>query len=180
MTTNQDRDLLQERAQNLPPSLQPDPKVWERVEARLGSQPALGGTIQAAPKLRWPVAALTLLGVAVALLSFNLPREQQVASTSPQDPLVTTKVSGSPSSMEVQLHHLLDVELTDLPPEVRETVIHNLAIISSAREEIRLALEESPDNSLLQSLYLNSYANERTLLKDVEAMARQSQRRTQL
>lgn len=166
MSTNQEPDLLQERAQNLPRSLQPDPKVWAQVEARLGARAASGGSVPSAPKLRWPVAAVTLLGVAVALLSFKQPNPEQLVS--------------APSPMEVQMHQLLDLQLEDLSPEVRQTVIHNLAIISSAREEIRQALEENPNNSLLQSLYLNSYANERTLLKDVEAMARQSQRRTQL
>ena len=174
MTDEQSLDKLTERAQKLPRSLQPDLELWDRIEAELGtstdaSDSALRLSSKPSLSYRWPIAALTLLGVALAALSFNATRQQPtVAALQPA------------SVMQTQLHQMLDAQLDELPGDVRTIVIDNLAIIASAREEIRSALEENPNSQLLHSLYLNSYASERTLLKDVEAMTRQSKRRTQL
>ncbi len=174
MTDDQQRDKLRERAQKLPRSLQPDLELWDRIEVELStstnaSDHALRPSSKPSLNYRWPIAALTLLGVALATLSFNATRQQ---------PTVAAWQPGS--LMQTQLHQMLDAQLDDLPSDVRTTVIDNLAIIAAAREEIRSALEENPNSQLLHSLYLNSYASERTLLKDVEAMTRQTKRRTQL
>lgn len=174
---DQSLDKLEERAQQLPRRLQPDPKLWDRIEAGLDTPDKSAAAATQSSKhvsrlslnYRWPIAALTLLGVALATLSFNATRQQPAVVAWQPDPL-----------MQTQLHQLLDAQLDELPGDVRATVIDNLAIIASARAEIRQALAENPNNPLLHSLYLNSYANERALLKDVEAMARQTKRRIQL
>ena len=174
---DQSLDKLEERAQQLPRRLKPDPKLWNRIEAGLDTPVnSAGAAMQSSKQIarralnyRWPIAALTLLGVALATLSFYATQQQPAVAAWQPDPL-----------MQTQLHQLLDAQLDDLPGDVRATVIDNLAIIAAARGEIRQALKENPDNPLLHSLYLNSYANERALLKDIEAMARQTKRRIQL
>ena len=185
MTDDQDlempngRDRLRERAQQLPRALEPRPELWNRIEAELTSSNESNG-LQLTRQL-WPIAALTLLGVALATLVFQAARPQpelaaRQADATPQAP-ATIQVS---TQMKNQLHQLLDGQLGELPEDVRATVIENLEIIAAARAEIHAALEQNPNSPLLHSLYLNSYANERTLLKDVEAMARQTKRRTYL
>lgn len=178
MTDDQQPDKLKARAQQLPRTLQPDPQLWDRIEVGISAshstlgrslRPPIQDSLGSSFKYAWPIAALTLLGVALATLSLTATRQQPAVAAWQPDPL-----------MQTQLHQLLDTQLDDLPSEVRTTVIDNLAIIASARDEIRGALEQNPNSQLLHSLYLNSYANERTLLKDVEAMARQTKRRTQL
>lgn len=195
MTDDQQFDSLRKRAQQLPRTLQPGPHLWDRVEAEMGGDPDLkvqdikGAEGLQPTKHLWPIAALTLVGVALATLVFQSVRPQPDLAegqldTSRQVP-VTMPVS-SPvnpvmqTQMQAQMHELLDAQLDDLPEEVRATVIENLEIIAAARAEIREALDQNPNSPLLHSLYLNSYANERTLLKDVEAMARQTKRRTYL
>lgn len=190
MTDDKQVDALLERAQQLPRTLQPESQLWDRIEAEIEADkgPSVFEGLQPAKHL-WPIAALTLVGVALATLVFQSVRPQPDLAegqleTSPQAP-VTMPVSSLASTsiqtqMQTQMHELLDAQLDDLPEEVRATVIENLEIIAAARAEIREALDQNPNNPLLHSLYLNSYANERTLLKDVEAMARQTKRRTYL
>jgi len=182
-------DSLHKRAQQLPRTLEPNPNLWGRVEAELTDGAGLFLTDEE-PSLQparpwWPIAALTLLGVAVATLVFQSnPLPPAIATGQPdptgQGPAQRSATLPVKNQMQTQLHQLLDAQLGDLPDDVRATVIENLEVIASAREEIRQALEQNPDSPLLHSLYLNSYANERTLLKDVEAMARQTKRRTYL
>lgn len=186
MTDDKQVDALLERAQQLPRSLQPESQLWDRVEAEIAADQDHRVTEGLQPaKHLWPIAALTLVGVALATLVFQSMRPQPELAevpleTSAQAPLTRPVSSQGSTSMQTQMHELLDAQLDDLPEEVRATVIENLEIIAAARAEIRDALDQNPNSPLLHSLYLNSYANERTLLKDVEAMARQTKRRTYL
>lgn len=197
MTDNKPVDSLQQRAQQLPHSLEPSARLWSQVEAQLTDRAESAATGLQPSRHLWPIAALTLLGVALASLVFQSVSPQPgIAAGSPETTLTAQgpqleqelkqELEQEPGLMPVvtqmptQVRQLLDAQLADLPDEARATVIENLEIIASAREEIRQALEKNPNSTLLHSLYLNSYANERTLLKDVEAMARQSKRRTTL
>ncbi len=183
-------DALSERAQQLPRTLQPEPQLWDRVQAEIQQEVAGDQDHRIIEGLQpakhwWPIAALALVGVALATLGFQSMRLQPNLAQGPletpaQAPMTIPVNSPGSTLMQAEMRELLDAQLDDLPEEVRATVIENLEIIAAARAEIRQALDQNPNSPLLHSLYLNSYANERTLLKDVEAMARQTKRRTYL
>jgi hypothetical protein len=61
----------------------------------------------------------------------------------------------------------LDIELDRLSPEARTGVEENLAVIRSAIKEINSALEQEPDNVLLQELLLKTYREELTVMRRV-------------
>ncbi len=61
----------------------------------------------------------------------------------------------------------MDLELDRLSPEVRAEVEENLAVIRDAITEINSALEEEPDNFLLQELLLKTYREELTVMRNV-------------
>ena len=61
----------------------------------------------------------------------------------------------------------MDLELDRLSPDVRAEVEENLAVIRNAITEINSALEEEPDNVLLQELLLKTYREELTVMRKV-------------
>ena len=61
----------------------------------------------------------------------------------------------------------MDLELDRLTPEARVEVEENLALIRNAITEINLALEDEPDNALLQELLLKTYREELMVMRKV-------------
>ncbi len=61
----------------------------------------------------------------------------------------------------------MDLELDRVSPEVRAEVEENLAVIRSAITEINSALEDEPNNVLLQELLLKTYREELTVMRRV-------------
>ncbi len=61
----------------------------------------------------------------------------------------------------------LDQELERLSPETRADIEKNLVLIKDAIAEINLALEENPDNVLLQDLLVKSYREQHNVLRRV-------------
>jgi hypothetical protein len=66
----------------------------------------------------------------------------------------------------------LEVELERLPPDAREDIETNLAVIHSAINQINVALEKEPENILLQERLLNTYREELALLRRVSRLTR--------
>jgi hypothetical protein len=66
----------------------------------------------------------------------------------------------------------LDVELVRLSPEARENIEVNLTLIHSAINDMNVALEEDPENILLQERLLRTYREELTLLRRVSGLTR--------
>jgi hypothetical protein len=61
----------------------------------------------------------------------------------------------------------LDLELDRLSPDARAGVEENLEVIRSAITEINSALEEEPNNVLLQGLLLKTYRDELSVMRKV-------------
>ena len=61
----------------------------------------------------------------------------------------------------------MNLELDRLSPDIRAEVEENLAVIRDAITEINSALEEEPDNFLLQELLLKTYREELTVMRNV-------------
>jgi hypothetical protein len=66
----------------------------------------------------------------------------------------------------------LEVELERLSPDAREDIKTNLTLIHSAINEINVALEDDPENILLQERLLNTYHEELALLRRVSSLTR--------
>ena len=66
----------------------------------------------------------------------------------------------------------LETELQRLPPESRKNIETNLTLIHSAINEMNLALEQDPENVLLQQRLLNTYKEELALLRRVSGLSR--------
>jgi hypothetical protein len=170
------KDPLLAQASNLPQEIAPPRDLWPAIAAKLSEQS------RAAPRrFGWPAAlAAGLLVAAIsALLTWGLMRDPDPAtgenltgenllagrSASQAAPL---PVSYGPNSAlgEVQLKARDDLlvqfrpRLDELPPETRETVVRNLAIIQRAADEIDAALAQDPASGLLNGLLLSTYQEE--------------------
>jgi hypothetical protein len=66
----------------------------------------------------------------------------------------------------------LDVELERLSPESRDNIAINLKLIHRAINEMNDALENDPENILLQERLLRTYREELTLLRRVSGLTR--------
>ena len=70
------------------------------------------------------------------------------------------------------LHAQLDAELDRLSPAAQKDIQANLDVIHAAIVEINTALEQEPDNVLLQQKLLRAYREELTLLRRVGGLTR--------
>ena len=70
------------------------------------------------------------------------------------------------------LRAALDAELMRLSPQVRDDVRANIDVVQEAIDELNLALEEEPDNVLLQQKLLSAYRDEMNLLRNVSSITR--------
>jgi len=66
----------------------------------------------------------------------------------------------------------LDAELERLSPKARKNIEENLTLIHSAINDMNIALEEDPENILMQERLLNTYREELTLLRRVSGLTR--------
>jgi hypothetical protein len=66
----------------------------------------------------------------------------------------------------------LDAELGRLSPEAQQDIQANLDVIHGAIIEINTALEQEPDNALLQQKLLRAYREELALLRRVSGLTR--------
>ena len=74
----------------------------------------------------------------------------------------------------------LDIELARLSDEAREDVQANLELIHQVIIDINKALEQEPDNVLLQQKLLQAYREELTLLRRVGGLTRNVMRRNDI
>ncbi|MEJ2603922.1 MAG: hypothetical protein P8172_11620 [Gammaproteobacteria bacterium] len=79
-----------------------------------------------------------------------------------------------------ELLELLEERLEGLAPEEREIVVRNIEAIRGALEEIDTALQDNPDDPLLQELMLKTYQTELDVMARVNGLAGPARRRTDL
>ncbi len=182
--TSEATQALELRAQQLPKTLAPTPELWSRVAQDLAIQPEAAQRQPTGFKW-WAMAAGLVLSLGTALLLTvensnnsgsdpNYADNQSVVAADPQ--LVAVQLP----QVRQRLLTMLDAESTDLPPAVRETVLHNLEVIAAARQDIERALGVHPNDPLLRRLLIANYGNETNLLRNIETLTRQQQRRIQL
>jgi hypothetical protein len=183
------KDPLLAQASNLPQEIAPPRDLWPAIAAKLSEQS------RAAPRrYGWPaaLAAGFLIAAVSALLTWGLMRDPDPATgenllagraASQAAPL---PVNYGPNSAlgEVQLKARDDLlvqfrpRLDELPPETRETVVKNLAIIQRAADEIDAALAQDPASGLLNGLLLSTYQEELQIYSKVVTAGDALTRRT--
>ena len=143
---------LDEQLADLPRSIEPPPQVWTRIEAAMHP----GGR----PRSPWPLAlaasaVVAAVSVMVTWKLLRAPAVPPVASTTPALTQPVTAVSFALPQQaaylqgRAQLERVFRERLTLLRPDTRAKIETNLAIIRTANDSIRQALEADPSSPLL-------------------------------
>lgn len=187
---HREQDPLLARAAELPQEIAPPRDLWPAIAARLAATPQRAGF----RALGWPgaLAAGFVVASVSALLTWGLMREPDPAVASspaasgasaaaailpvqygPNSGLGANELAAR-DELLVQFRRRLD----ELPPQTREAVMKNLAIIQRAADEIDAALAQDPASGLLNELLLGAYKQELQLYSKVVTSGGGSTRRT--
>ncbi len=183
------KDPLLAQASGLPQEIAPARDLWPGIETRLAAPS------RAMPRrIRWPLALAAgfLVASISALLTWGLLRdpgpnagETMLAQNPATQPALLPVRYGPNSALgAVQLKARDDLlrqfrkQFAALPPETREIVAKNLAIIQHAADEIDAALGLDPASGLLNGLLFSTYQKELELYSRVVAAGDDRARRT--
>lgn len=174
MTDIIDDKLLQAAAQ-LDREISPQRDLWPGIAQAMHTPQRRGW----APMFAQAAAVVLLVGASSAITYVAVREPQpQVAQIAPA--LVFERASfGSNHELGDEfvdarnaLVAEMNVELEKLVPTTRAEVEANLELIQEAIYEINQALEQEPDNTLLQQQLLSAYREELTLLRRVSGLTR--------
>lgn len=167
-------DKLDTAARQLATEMSPGRDLWPGIEQ----------AIRVPPRRRTPwyaqAAAVVLLVGASSAVTYVAVRGDAgpTVSVSPELVFEQAAFGGNyhlgPGFQDARrsLRAQLDAELQRLSPEAQVDIQANLDVIHAAIVEINAALEEEPDNVLLQSKLLGAYREELTLLRRVSGLTR--------
>jgi len=167
---------LAEALQALPPSIEPTRDLWEAIDEALAPADAPSPRPAPGPSAR-PHRGLVLLLAAAAVLaaSAGLLAQRPVAPGAPTvavAPAPGPEADTAPSAdrWASDLHRANQALLAqlaarrDLSPEARAAIDENLARIDAAINEVRLLLDEQPDDPELQRWLTDTEALKRRVL----------------
>lgn len=177
--TNENEDRLMADAARLGKAVSPGRDLWPGIEAAI-AEPEKAAHRRGRPWFA-QAAAVLLLVAASSLITYTLTvDEPDVAPVATNATLELAPASfggdyrlGADYQLaRASLEDRLDRVLERLPPEQRAEVEENLAIIQGAIAEINTALEQEPDNVLLQELLLDTYREELAVMRNVGGLTR--------
>jgi len=176
-------DNLDRTAQQLATEISPERDLW----------PGIAEAIAAPKRSRWTpmlaqAAAVVLLVGASSAVTYIATKDSSgpVVSVAPELVFEQAAFGGNyhlgPGFQDARnsLRDDLDIELARLSDAAREDVQANLELIHQAIIEINKALEQEPDNVLLQQKLLQAYREELTLLRRVGGLTRDVMRRNDI
>lgn len=176
-------DKLDRTAQQLATEISPERDLW----------PGIAEAIAAPKRSRWTpmlaqAAAVVLLVGASSAVTYIATKDNSgpVVSVAPELVFEQAAFGGNyhlgPGFQDARnsLRDDLDIELARLSDAAREDVQANLELIHQAIIEINKALEQEPDNVLLQQKLLQAYREELTLLRRVGGLTRDVLRRNDI
>lgn len=193
----QAQDRLDREIQGLARDVPPERDLWPTIAVGLDEQmPRTGASY-------WRWAGLAAAICAGLLFPFLLREAPVVEGPVPMatSPSSTVPPAGAPVQTHLRLRAaavtgfqpgpeyetareellgLLEERLDGLAPEEREIVVRNIEAIRSALEQIDQALQQSPDDPLLQELLLKTYQTELDVMARVNGLAGPARRRTDL
>jgi len=169
----------------LPREIEPGRDLWPGIEARIrGERSAAPSRAQWLGRMAAAVALLAAGSLATFMLLDRPAETPQLVDTGDNgvgaeslDGVWTEPARfGSRHALgadylrtRAELTATLEQRLVTLSPETRSIVISNLIEIRRALDAINAALDEDPDNILLQRLLLSAYQDEMFVLADLNS-----------
>jgi len=181
--TERNDDKLSRAARQLTTGISPERDLW----------PGIAEAIAAPKPRRWvpmfaqAAAVLLLVGASSAITYITVKDDSPpIVQVAPE--LIFEQASfGSrynlgPGFQDARnaLVAEFEVELERLSPETRAEIQMNLELIQQAISDINEALEEEPENALLQARLLRTYLDELEMLRRVGGLTRNVMRRNDI
>ena len=167
-------DELIAAASALSTEISPDRDLWPAIEQAIAAPKRSRWT----PMLAQAAAVVLLVGASSGITYFTMQEEPVVIERFGAELQFEQTAFGAEQTLgsvyrsaQGDYQTELNKELDRLSPEVRADIEENLGLIKDAIAQINLALEENPDNVLLQDLLVKSYREQHTLLRRVGALA---------
>ncbi|MCP4334120.1 MAG: hypothetical protein GY785_15800 [Gammaproteobacteria bacterium] len=173
--TEVNEDKLDLAAKRLATEISPERDLW----------PGIVEAIEAPRRSRWTpmfaqAAAVVLLIGASSAVTYVAVKGEQGPVTQVSPDLIFERASFGgrhnlgPGFQDARnsLAAEFDVELARLSPESRADVEANLELVHQAIVEINQALEQDPNNALLQAKLLGAYREELSVLRRVGGLTR--------
>jgi hypothetical protein len=167
-------DKLDHAARQLATEMPPRRDLWPGIEQAI--------RVPAGRRMPWfaqAAAVVLLVGASSAITYVSVKGDATPAISVSPDLVFEQAAFGrnyhlGPGFQDARrsLRAQLDTELARLSPEAQADIQANLDVIHEAIVEINTALEEEPDNVLLQSKLLGAYREELTLLRRVSGLTR--------
>jgi hypothetical protein len=172
-------------ARRLPRSVEPNRDLWPEIESRLNDTESdvPRGTSR---HRQWRMAA-GVAAAAAAVLVVAIGLMPQLSEEAPPSLASSSPASDPSGSMPVSLGIAPELQetrealvaqvyqrLSALPPETGTVVVKNLETINRALDEIDRALREVPDSGLSRRLLMSMYADQLTMLTEMNALLRRS------
>ena len=167
-------DKLMAAAAQLPTGIAPERDLWPDIEAAI-TEPAPQRSSWT-PYLAQAAAVVLLVGGSSSITYMMTKSGIDVSPQAGAQIALDTEFVSFGSNYELgqgfqdarnNLAAQLDLELDRLSPDARAGVEENLEVIRSAITEINSALEEEPNNVLLQDLLLKTYRDELSVMRKV-------------
>jgi len=166
-------DKLIAAASALSTEISPDRDLWPGIEQAIAAPKRSRWT----PMLAQAAAVVLLVGASSGITYFTMQEEPVVIERFGAELQFEQTAFGAEQTLgsvyrsaQGDYQTELNKELDRLSPEVRADIEENLGLIKDAIAQINLALEENPDNVLLQDLLVRSYREQHTLMRRVGAL----------
>jgi hypothetical protein len=168
-------DKLDRAARQLATEITPEHDLWPGIAAAISEPRRSRWT----PMLAQAAAVVLLVGASSTVTYLAVKNDDgPVVSVAPELIFEQAAFGGNyhlgPGFQDARnsLRIELDVELGRLSPEARDDIQANLDFIHGAIVDINIALEQEPDNVLLQAQLLRAYREELGLLRRVGGLTR--------
>lgn len=181
--TERNDDKLSRAARQLATGVNPERDLWPGIAEAI----ALPQRRRWTPMLAQAAAVLLLIGASSAITYIAVkddaqPRIQVAPELIFEQASFGNRYSLGPGFQDARnaLVAEFEVELQRLAPETRADIQANLELIQQAIFEINKALEQEPDNALLQARLLRTYLDELEMLRRVGGLTRDVMRRNDI
>ena len=167
-------DRLDRAAGQLATEIRPERDLWPDIAAQIDAPRRPRWT----PMLAQAAAIVLLVGASSAITYVAVKGDGPVVAVAPELVFEQASFGGNyhlgPGFQDARnsLRAELDVELERLSPEASQDIQANVGLIHDAIVDINAALEEEPDNTLLQQKLLRAYREELALLRRVGGLSR--------
>ncbi len=181
--TDRNDDKLSRAARQLATDISPERDLWPGIAEAIATPRRRRWT----PMFAQAAAVLLLVGASSAITYFAVKDDAQPIVRVAPDLIFEQASFGNrynlgPGFQDARnaLVAEFEVELERLPPETRDDVRANLELIQQAIFEINAALEQEPDNAMLQARLLRTYLDELEMLRRVGGLTRDVMRRNDI